>query len=157
MVYRYIQRSLPLGPVAPSSHLPYDSIWVLSHGHWSLPSGLFPWSLPINTSLCTHIPHIATYFIPDMTVHLFLIIRPLGITSSRKCEVVSVHAMKHIGGTAIKLHLFSTSAMQEGSVQFHVQTALYPDNNPSIHWIEGWVGCSAGLEVSEWKLSQNAP
>jgi hypothetical protein len=86
-----------------------------------------------------------------MTVHIFLIIRPLGITSSRKREVVPVHAMKHIGGAAIKLHSFSTSIMLEGSGQFHVQTALYPDNNPSIHW----VARSASLDVWEWTLSQN--
>jgi len=90
---------------------------------------------------------IAPYFIPDITVHIFLIIRPSGIRSTRKCEAVLVHAMKHIGGAAIKLHTFSTSAVQAVCGQFHVQTALYPGNNASIHLTGGWVGCSAGLDV----------
>jgi len=87
-----------------------------------------------------------------MSVHIFLIIRPSGIRSSRKCEVVPVHAMKHIGGAAIKLHSFSTSALQEASGQFHAQTALYPANNPSIHWIGGWVGCKCWWCGNSWGI-----
>ena len=42
-----------------------------------------------------------------------------------------------------------------GEWSIHAQTALYPVNNPNINWIGGRVGCSAGLDVWEWILSQN--
>jgi hypothetical protein len=57
--------------------------------------------------------------------------------------------MKAYGGVDVYIHIFLTSALVEGEWSASRPGRFTQGMSPDIHWIGGWVGPSAGLDVVE--------
>jgi len=59
-------------------------------------------------------------------------------------------SLRHVGGMAVLLHPFLTSALIWGEWLAFILGHFFPgDRTPGTHWVGGWMGCTAGLGILE--------
>jgi hypothetical protein len=74
-------------------------------------------------------------------------------TIKRWNKVVTVHIVKAYTGSRGTAPLILNLSTRRWLVNFTPRRHYPRGKNPSMHWIGGWVGPTAGLDVSKSKLN----